>query len=256
MITTESATASAISAAPPLARAEVAVWIATLSDHEDFLPRLEETLSDTERERASRLRFEELRRRFVVAHAFLRSVLAGYARCAPEAVRVVPGPHGKPELAAATDRRGASLRFNLSHSEDVAACAVALEREVGIDVERVRDLWQVDGLARTVLTEREQSQLGSWGRERASEAFVTAWTRKEAVLKARGEGLGRDPAAVEVSLDPDAPPRLLAVAGDPGAERRWSVSAVEAVPGYLAAVAAEGDDWWVTRRTWTGGDAA
>src|SRR5687767_8269622 len=117
MTTTESATATAIPAAtPPLARAEVAVWIAKLSAQDVVRARLEETLSDEEREHASRLRFEELRRRYVVAHGFLRTVLAGYLRCAPEAVRVVPGQHGKPELAAGT------LRFNLSHSGDVAAC--------------------------------------------------------------------------------------------------------------------------------------
>ena len=252
MTTTESGAATAaFAAAPPLACDQVDVWIATLSVREDHLRQLEGTLSDEELERASRLRFEELRRRFVVAHGFLRAVLAPYLRCAPRALRIVSGPHGKPELEAAT-----SLRFNLSHSEEVAACAVTLEREVGIDVERVRDLSEVDGLAQTVLTERERAQLGSWGRDRASEGFLTAWTLKEAVMKARGEGLGLDPAAVEISLDPDAPRRLLAVAGDPGAERRWSVRAVRAAPGYLDAVAAEGERWEVRRRTWAAGDAA
>lgn len=257
MTTTESGTATAVSsAAPSLARDEVDVWFATLSVHEALLARLERTLSEEERERASRLRFDELRRRFVVAHGFLRSVLARYLQCAPEAVRIVPGPRGKPEVAADAARGIASLRFNLSHSEELAGCAVALHREVGIDVERVRDLSDVDGLARTVLTERERAQLSSWGRERAAEGFITAWTRKEAVLKARGEGLGRDPAAVEISLDPNGPPRLVAVTGDPGAERRWTVCAVEPVFGYLVAVAAEGADWRVRRRIWTGGDAA
>lgn len=252
MTTTESGAATAIStAARPVAGEQVDVWIAALSLQGAALARLEETLSDGERERAARLRFDELRRRFVAAHGFLRSVLADYLGCAPAAVRMVPGPHGKPQLAAA-----GSLSFNLSHSGDVAACAVAFGREVGIDVERVRDLADVEGLARAVLSEHERVQLASWGRERASEGFLTAWTRKEAVLKARGDGLAGDPAAVEISLDPDPPQALLPVGGERGAEPRWSVCAVDAVPGFLVAVAAEGADWRVRRRNWTGGEPA
>jgi 4'-phosphopantetheinyl transferase len=125
-------------------------------------------------------------------------------------------------------------------------CALALDREVGIDVERVRG--GLDGLVPRVLSEREREALRAWPGEQAGEAFLAAWTRKEAFLKARGEGLGRDPASVEVSLGPGEPARLLAVAGEPGAERRWTLEAVDVGPGYVAAVAAEGAGWAVHRR--------
>lgn len=200
-------------------------------------------MSEEERERASRLRFEAHRRRFVAAHGFLRGVLARHLGCAPNAVGIVSD--GKPRLAA-----DAALRFNLAHSDAFAICAVALEREVGVDIERVRRLGDADRLARSVLSERERSELVRWGATRIDEAFLTAWTRKEAVLKARGEGLGRDPATVEVVLDPDRPAGLLAIVGEPGAESRWTLRAFDAAPGYVAAVAGQGAGWRVRPRTW------
>lgn len=134
---------------------------------------------------------------------------------------IAPGANGKPQV-------GARLRFNLAHSDNVAVCALALDREVGIDVERVRPVRNLDALARRVLSEREYVAFRASGSE---EAFFTAWTRKEAVLKARGEGLRREPATVDVSVDPEG----------------WTVQAFDAGPGYIAAVAAEGDGWVVRR---------
>jgi 4'-phosphopantetheinyl transferase len=223
----------------PIPRDEVHVWVARLDGVD---ARLEADLSTEEQERASRLRFERDRGHFVAAHSFLRRVLAHYLGCAPRAVPIRAGANGKPELVSP-----ATVRFNLAHSHEVAVCALAVDREVGIDVERVRRVRDLDALARRVLSEREQAALCALNGELAEEAFYAAWTRKEAVLKASGEGLGREPAGVEVSFEPEGPARLLAVAGEPGAERRWTVQAFDAAPGYVAAVAAEGDAWVVRR---------
>lgn len=192
---------------------EVHVWVARLGTDDDA------DLSTEERERAARLLFEGDRRRFVAAHVFLRRVLAQYLGCTPDAVPIAPGASGKPQL-------GSSLRFNLAHSDDVAVCALALDREVGIDVERVRPVRDLDALARRVLSKREYAAFRASGDERA---FLTAWTRKEAVLKARGEGLAREPAALDASVDVEG----------------WTVQAFDAAPGFVASVAAEGDGWVV-----------
>jgi 4'-phosphopantetheinyl transferase len=226
----------------PIPRDEVHVWIASLELGDSRVIRLESDLSTEERERASRLRFQRDRGRFVAAHGFLRRVLAHYLGCAPRTVPIRAGANGKPELVSPV-----SVRFNLAHSDEVVVCALAVDREVGIDVERVMRVRDLDALARRVLSEREQATLFALDGELADEAFYTAWTRKEAVLKARGEGLGREPAGVEVAFGPAEPARLLAVAGEPGGERRWTVQSVDAGPGYVAAVAAEGDGWVVRR---------
>ncbi|HUP32596.1 MAG TPA: 4'-phosphopantetheinyl transferase superfamily protein [Gaiellaceae bacterium] len=227
---------------------EVRVWVAPLDVGDCPLGELEADLSTGERERASRLRFERDRHRFVAAHAFLRRVLAHSLGCAAPAVPIVRGAGGKPELASTRSGSRATLRFNLAHSGELVVCATALEREVGIDVERVRPVRGLDGLARRVLSEREQAAFRARSGGQADEAFLTAWTRKEAVLKARGEGLGCEPASVEVAFGPGEPARLLAVAGEPGAELRWTLQALDAGPGHVAAVAAEGDGWLVRRR--------
>jgi 4'-phosphopantetheinyl transferase len=227
----------------PIRADEVHVWLARLDVGDAWVTRLEADLSPDERERASRLRFERDRRRFVAAHAFLRRVLAQHVGCAPHAVPIERGANGKPELAPPDS----TVRFNLAHSHELAVCALAVYRAVGIDVEHVRGLHELEGLGRRVLSERERATLRAWEGELADEAFLTAWTRKEAVLKARGEGLGREPAGVEVAFGPAEPARLLAVAGEPGGERRWTVQTVDAGPGYVAAVAAAGDGWVVRR---------
>lgn len=232
--------------------AEVQVWLARLDVDDARLRRLAADLSPEELERASRLRFEQDRSRFVAAHAFLRRVLARRLGCSPREVAFRRGATGKPELVPRASARLSELRFNLAHSHDLAACALALDREVGIDVERIREVPGLDDLVRKVLSHREQAALRAWDGEHAAEAFLTAWTRKEAVLKARGEGLTREPRGVEISLDAHGPARLLAVVGDPGAEQRWAVHAVDAGSEYVAAVAAAGDDWLV-RRIWDSG---
>jgi len=227
----------------PIRSDEVQVWLAPLEVGDSWATRLGADLSPDERERASRLRFERDRRRFVAAHAFLRRVLAQHLECAPQAVPIERGANGKPELAPPDS----PVRFNLARSHELAVCAFALDREVGVDVERVRRVPELERLASRVLSQREQAALRAWEGELADQAFLTAWTRKEAVLKARGEGLGREPAGVEVAFGPAEPARLLAVAGEPGAERRWTVQAVDAGPGYVAAVAADGHGWVVRR---------
>lgn len=144
------------------------------------------------------------------------------------------------------------LRFNLAHSHELAACAVAADREVGIDVEALQGVAEA-GLARRILSEREHAVFRALEAEVAEAALLAAWTRKEAVLKARGEGLRREPAEVEVSFEPERPARVIAIAGDPGAELRWSVQELDVGTGYIGAVAAEGEDWVVRRRIWDPG---
>jgi 4'-phosphopantetheinyl transferase len=231
-----------------IAQDEVRVWVAALDVGDDRLADLEADLSPDELERASRLGFEEDRRRFVAAHGFLRRVLAHHLGCVPKAVLFRAGANGKPELVRPGSSDRAGLRFNLAYSSNLAVCALALDREVGVDVERVREVPGLDLLASRVLSEREQEALRAWDSELAGQTFLTAWTLKEAVLKARGEGLGREPVDVEVSLEPAGTARLLAIAGEPGAERRWTLQALDAGPGYVAAVAAEGDGWFVRRQ--------
>lgn len=152
----------------------------------------ERVLSSDERERCQRFAFEEGRREYLVSHGFLRLVLSRYANVDPAAWRFVRNAYGKPEIAPA---RGMtvlrSLCFNLTHTHGLAACAVARDREVGVDAEEVhrrgRELG--DELIRRCLSPTELLCFQQLSAERRKVAFFDYWTLKEAYLKARGFGL-------------------------------------------------------------------
>lgn len=213
------------------------VWTQDLDVDEVTLQRRADDLSPSELARASQLAFATDKRRFVVAHAFLRSVLGSYLDCPPSAVPITADARGKPELGLG----GSDVRFNLAHSGELAACAVAFGSPVGIDVERIGDTRDVAGLAQKVLSKRELLHLRAIGGI-TEERFLTAWTLKEAFLKARGEGLARDPSEIEVSFDArGGSAQLLAVANEPGAEHKWCLTTLQLHDGYVAAVAVEGE---------------
>jgi len=162
----------------------VEVWQAGLAQPPELVRRLESTLSDDERERAARLASAE---RWIVARAALRIVLAGQLGAHPSDVELGAGPHGKPELP------GSAVRFNLSHSGDLALIALTTGAEVGIDVERTSR--RSSAVERT-LTDGERAALD--GRDRHLE-LLRVWCRKEALAKAMGGGLGWAPEAFDTT---------------------------------------------------------
>lgn len=221
---------------------ETHVWHAALDPNAPPLDALADWLSPGERERADRFRSERDRRRYVTAHAFLRRLLGRYLDCAPSDVALEPGANGKPRLSSPS-----ALRFNLAHSGELAIAVVAAGREVGIDVERIRALCRGPGLARRVLSSGELAEVG----EGCTEAvLLTCWTRKEAVLKASGDGLRRDPATVEVGSGADAQATLVTLPGDGGGGGPWSVMSLAPPAGYVAAVAARGARLDVRESAW------
>jgi 4'-phosphopantetheinyl transferase len=190
---------------------EVHVWRARLDGGEwpgsDGLPA-------EERERAARLRRDEARRRWVAARWALRGVLGRYLGQQPAAIELRSGSRGKPMLASP----GASLRFNLSHSGDLTLVAIAQEQEVGVDVEQIEPRRDLLALARRALMPAEAAGIEATAPESRLVAFHAAWTRREAIAKCLGTGLGAPlpDTAVAVS-DLDAGPRFaaaIAVAAD------------------------------------------
>ncbi len=196
---------------------EVHIWQMHLDAAPDQFKRWQSFLSPEEQSRAARYRLAEHARRFTVARGRLRELLAGYLGCEPAGIRFRYGPSGKPAVAAGTE-----LRFNISHSEDVALYAFALGREVGIDIERIRPDFRWERIARRYFSAAEQEALHSVPPELRPAAFFQLWTRKEAYLKARGEGLRFGRLHVEVDWD-----------------EAWWVVALEAPLGFAAALVVE-----------------
>jgi len=207
----------------------------------------ERAMTDDERERAARYRFERDRARYIVARGTLRAILGRYLGVAPADVRFMYGPHGKPALALEHDT---DLSFNLSHAGGAALYAVTRGRRVGVDLEQVLPDNTDLGVAARFFSPREVDMLRALPPQVRHEAFFRCWTRKEAYVKARGDGLSLDLTSFDVSLAPGEPPALLATRPDPREAARWSLHDVDAGPGYAAALAVEGRDVRVTYRDW------
>ena len=217
-----------------LAAGEVAVHRIDLRMGCGDLEGVEGVLSPDERERAARFCFAGQRERFVLARSFLRVVLSRYGAGRPKEIRLSYGPKGKPALVS-----GAGLEFNLSHSGDVALVAVARGSAVGIDVERIRPNPNGCTIASRFFSPREAEALRRVPAAETSAAFYRCWTRKEAYVKARGEGLSLPLDSFEVSLEMRGFSLLLATRPDPEEARRWWVMDLNVGSGYAAALAIE-----------------
>lgn len=224
---------------PTRVEAEVHVWRFSLDPDDDRLTRLEATLSDDEQARADRYRGPGLRRRFVAGRGVLRELLGYYLGTEPGRVGLVYGLRGKPRLAG---REG--LTFNLAHSGGQGLCALTMRRELGVDIEQVRPFENAERIIGRYFTPAECDEFLACSVEHRLPAFYRGWTRKEAFLKATGEGLATALDSFEVSLA--AAPvdargsLLLTVEGDREAARRWMLVDVDAGPGFTAALAVEG----------------
>jgi 4'-phosphopantetheinyl transferase len=219
----------------------VQVWVIYLPDVQHRLESFHKILSPEESRRAARLVFEQDRRRYVLAHGVLRSLLARCLSQEPERVAFRYGPYGKPMLAGG--ERSEDLRFNLSHSGDYCLCAVALRRDVGVDIEAQRSNVECLQLAERFFTRREYETLKEEPDDLRPAKFLRYWTCKEAYLKARGIGISSGLARLEVIFNADgsAGCRMGDDAGTP--DREWLVRSLSIGEHVIAAVAAEGTDW-------------
>ena len=226
---------------------DVHVWLACLDSSFRSLPQLGDSLSLDERRRAARFHFERDRRRFVAGRGVLRAILGEYLETEPKQIAFGYGPNGKPSLAPAV---GLRLRFNVSHSQNLALFAITKVGAVGIDLEAIRPIADAEQIALSLFSPWENECLQTLPEVERLEGFFNCWTRKEAYVKARGEGLSRALDDFDVTLTPGDPVRLVSVRGDPSQPSRWSLSGLSPVDGYAAALAVEGHGRRVISRSW------
>jgi 4'-phosphopantetheinyl transferase len=207
-----------------------AYWI-NLDDAEQDTGALARMLSDEERARAARFRFERDRRHYILRHAHLRKLLSTYVGDAPEKIVFVYNAFGKPSV------RGSVIHFNTSHSRGMALFVISRGSEVGCDIEQCDPQFASERIPEQFFAAGEVTKLRSLPPEQQTQAFFRCWTRKEAYVKARGQGLSIALDSFEVSLTPGEPVALLN--GCDG----WSVRSFAPVSGYAAAVVAEGAGW-------------
>jgi 4'-phosphopantetheinyl transferase len=227
----------------PLPGEELHVWRASLDRSAEVVESLERVLGRDERERADRFRFEHHRARYVVGRALLRGLLGRYLGTRPEDIEFSYGEHGKPFLACP------GPWFNLAHSGPVAMFAFSSTAEVGIDVELADADFASGRIAERFFAPSEVQRLRSLPMALQPRAFLECWTRKEAFIKARGEGLSLPLDSFAVTLGPSEPAAVLRTAWSDEEPMQWSMADLSDPGGQsIAAVASRSGGWSVVCR--------
>lgn len=217
----------------PITTGDVHLWTALLDPRTEDLTPFADLLSNEENARSTRFRFPRDQRRFVQCRGILRQLLGGYLLMPPNAVQIISASKGKPMVPAPVNPR--DIRFNVSHSHDFAVFALSIGKEVGVDTELIRDDVEAEQIARRFFSDQEQAELTLLEGAKLKMGFFLGWTRKEAYLKARGDGLEKPLNSFSVTLTPEAPVRLLSEDA-----HKWSLYSLDVAPGWTTALAVEG----------------
>lgn len=216
---------------------EIHVWRASLNVFGENLRYLQNILSQDELRRARHSRFEKNRKRFILARGLLRIILSRYVHIAPDELRFTYNRYGKPAMDSMAGQK--TLRFNLSHSGDWILYAIRQEQEVGIDIERIRNI-RATWLAESIFSVREYAVFRSLPEHLRQQAFFTCWTRKEAFVKGIGQGLSYPLNQFSVSMIPGEPAKLLNCPDYGRQTQSWDLTELTLDARYVAALAFEG----------------
>ena len=222
---------------------EIHVWRARLDCHEYLLPQFEASLSSDETSRAERFHHSKDRNGYIIGRGILRELLARYLARSPVELEFCYGPWRKPFLRQENASR--SVQFNVSHSQGWALLAFAVGRNLGVDVEFVRADVAAGEIAERYFSTQEIAELKALPKAMRAEGFFLCWTRKEAYIKARGEGLQIPLDNFHVSLTPGMPELL-----ESSDSSQWNLRSLSPHPRYVGALVAEGSDWQLCCWDW------
>lgn len=217
-----------------LASGQLQVWRIALDVPPDVLSTFWVELSEAEQQRAGRFHTSQLRNRYITAHGALRRILAQYVHQPAAELQFSFSAYGKPSLISKS-----GLTFNLSHANAWALCVVACQQAVGVDIEQVQALPDLENVAQRFFSPRERQTLAALAETAKPLGFYHCWTRKEAFIKALGSGLSHPLDSFDVTLHPNEEARLIEIRSHTSAH--WSLVHLEPAPNYVGAVAAEGE---------------
>jgi len=225
----------------PLAENEIHVWRASTNMPPSVGNQLAQWLSPDELARIGRYRFERDRLRFMTSRGILRILLGAYLELDPKQLIFDYGPHGKPHVNQESTQ--SPIQFNLSHSEDLSLFAFTKNARIGVDLEHLRPIPEVDQICERFFTLGEKTTMRGLPEDQKLEAFFTGWTRKEAYVKAMGESILPALDQVEVSLIPGESTHLIIDLDNPEMIDKFSLISLVPYKGYLAAIAVENKSW-------------
>ena len=219
---------------------EVHLWRITLDDLGSQAQKLFQKLSMDEKRKAERFHFERDRKRYIIGRGVLREIASGYLGANSGQFQFHTGTYGKPALSGMYSSK--TLHFNVAHSGGLALFAFALDREVGVDIEYIRDIPEMEHIVERFFSDAERKVFYRVSENMKKEVFFQMWTRKEAFLKAVGEGLHRSLDTVDVMTVPGKVVDLLKTQGKSttNGTSSWHLTDLQPYPGFLAAYAVKG----------------
>lgn len=230
---------------------DIHIWCADLDLPNLRVEELARILSADELARANKFHFDEHRKRFIVRRGILRTLLGSYLDIEPNQLQFDYNSRGKPALKKSGG--GDRLRFNLSDSQGMALYAVTRDRDLGVDLEHIRPMKDAEQLVKRFFSDREYAEFSQLDRERQEVTFFTCWTRKEAYIKAIGEGLSLPLDRFEISISPEEPAKLLSIQGDAQLAEGWLLQDLKPASGYAAALAVAGFGFNISCWQWVDG---
>ncbi len=220
-----------------LRTAEIHVWLAFLDQSLSLHKELSKTLSLDEHNRVARYNFDKDKKRFIVRRGILRSILGNYLHMRPDRIRFCYNDEGKPALPDNANMQ--RIHFNLSHSDGLAIYAFSRIQEIGVDIEKKRPLNDMEQIVDSFFSKREKADFFSLSSDKKNAVFFNCWTRKEAFVKAIGQGLFYQLDAFDVSLTPGEEPELTRIR-ERCTQLNWTMKDIIPMPGYKGAVAVAG----------------
>ena len=218
----------------------VDVWRSEIDLPENEVSHYQAMLSSEELQRAERFKFASKRREYIVTRGLLRSALGLLMKVGGEEIGFSYTAENKPVLENVPQQE--QLVFNASHSHGQAVVAVSLNRQLGVDIEKIRNDVEYEKLATRYFSENEQQALKDYQGDRR-EAFFATWTRKEAFVKAVGKGIAYGLSEFDVNVDPKLEPVMLATRWQVDDAHNWFMAKLPTARDYQACVAADGGEF-------------
>lgn len=221
---------------PNLEMHQAHIWSAVLNYDIQKLKIFFDLLDADEQVRANRFHFEKDRNQFIASHGILRKILSGYLNISPEKIIFSYNEFGKPFIANQSD-----IQFNLSHSKNITLIAITKNYSIGVDIEYIKQTRDIEAIAERYFSTHECSALKQLPTEERQKAFFNGWSRKEAFLKAHGQGLSYSLEKVEVSLATNEPAKFIAIHDANENISEWELYNLEPANDFAAAVAIKGE---------------
>lgn len=231
---------------------EVWVWFSFLDELKPPVEAYVATLAADELERSAQFQFKKDRDRYVLRRGLLREILSRYSGIDAGCLRFGCGEHGKPFLMEGQETLG--LKFNISHAEEAMVCAVTRNSEVGVDLACIQEVKEARRIVEQYFSEEEAIALNKLPSTERNAAFLRCWIRKEAYVKARGEGLSLNLRGFEVFDSVDLQPRLR-VPGNPAESARWNLFDLDLPGRFVGALVVEGPGHRISCGHWPGDTA-